>query len=176
MTAFIDMVLRLIGWLAIPLLVFSVLIMIRSIKRQSRLRLSALVIPLVTTLFVPIVYIVILGTAPWTLAALLFLVGLGIGAIWANTTVLELRDGEVFGARSVGYIIIWGFTFILSQALALTAGTLLVGLGLSTIFLSMGIALGTNANLLYRRSAVRSGKPDAPIGPAPGRAREAGPA
>ncbi len=169
MDVFIDIVLRLIGWLTIPLLIVAVLIMIRSIKRQNRLRLSALVIPLVTTLLVPLVYTVILGTAPWVLAVPLFLIGLGIGAIWANTTVLEMRDGEVFGARSVGYIIIWGFTFILSQLLALAAGTLLVGFGLSTIFLSMGIALGTNTNLLYRRSVVRSGKPDAPIGPAIGR-------
>ena len=161
--------LRLIGWLSIPLLVFAVLIMIRSIKRQSRLRARALVIPLVTTLLVPLVYIAILGTAPSILAGALFVFGLVIGFVWGNTTVLELRDGEVFGARSVGYIIIWGFTFILSQTLALTAGTLLVGLGLSTIFLSMGIALGTNGNLIYRRSAVRSGKPDAPIGPAVGR-------
>ena len=60
--------------------------MIRSIKRQSRLRLSALVIPLVTTLLVPLVYTVILGTAPWVRAVPLFLIGLGIGAIWAYTT------------------------------------------------------------------------------------------
>jgi hypothetical protein len=160
---------RLIGWLSIPLLVLAVLIMIRSIKRQNRLRMRALVIPLVTTLFVPLVYVAILGTTPWYLGILLFIVGLGIGVIWANTTVLELRDGEVFGARSVGYIIVWGFTFVLSQTLALTAGTLLVGFGLSTIFLSMGIALGTNGNLIYRRSAVAAGKPDAPIGPVVGR-------
>ena len=169
MDVFIDLFLRLVGWFTIPMLIGAVLLMIRSIKRQSRLRLSALVIPLATTVLVPLVYIVILGTTPWFLAFPLFLFGLGIGFIWANTTVLEMREGEVFGARSVGYIIIWGFTFILSQTLALATGTLLVGFGLSTIFLSMGIALGTNGNLLYRRSVVSSGRPDEPLGPAIGR-------
>ncbi|MHB8868998.1 MAG: hypothetical protein ACYC6T_17610 [Thermoleophilia bacterium] len=161
-----------IGWLTIPLLVLSVWLLVRTVKRESRLRLRSLVLPLATTVLVPIMYVAMLGTDPPTLlSGALLVVGLAIGVLWANTTTLTLRGREVYGVRSVAYLFVWGLTFVLSQALALGTGTEVLRYGLSTLYFSMGISLGTNGNLLFRRSQVRSGKPDTPLGPAPGRSQ-----
>ncbi len=156
-----------ISWFSIPLLAFSVWLLVRSVKRQNRLRLRSLVVPLVTTVLVPLAYVAILGADPPRLVSgALLVLGLGVGVLWANTTSLALREGQVYGVRSVGYLFVWGLAFILSQALVLGATAEVVRYGLSTLYLSMGVSLGTNGNLLYRRFKVQSGRPDAPIGPA----------
>jgi hypothetical protein len=125
----------------------------------------------VTTVLVPVVYISVLGIDPPRLpSGFLWLVGIGVGLVWANTTALsQAADGAVMGRRSVWYLWVWGGTFLLTQFLALVGSRGLASVGISTIYLSMGLAIGTNGNLLYRRSQVAKGRPDAPLGPVVGR-------
>lgn len=164
--------LRVLGWLTVPLLVFSVWLLVRSVKRQNRILLRSLLLPLATTVLVPVVYVAMLGADPPTLVSgILAVVGVGVGILWANTTTLSLREGHVYGVRSVGYLLIWGLTFVLSQALVLGATSAVARYGLSSLYLSAAISLGTNGNLLIRRRMVLSGRPDTPLGPSLGRPR-----
>jgi hypothetical protein len=163
-SGFVDFVLTVAGWLSLPLLGFSVWLLVRSVKRENRLRLRVLLIPFVTTVFVPVVYVAILGAdPPKFVSGVLFLVGSALGVVWSNTTALTLRDGEVYGKRSVGYLYVWGATFIVSQVLALVATPEALRYGVSTLYLSLGITVTMNSALLYRRSRVKDGKPDEPV-------------
>ena len=95
MSGFFEIVLRIVGWLSLPLLAFSVWLLVKSVKRENRLRLRALILPLVTTLLVPIVYLSILGTEPpRLLSGPLFIIGVAVGVVWANTTSLSSRGAR----------------------------------------------------------------------------------
>lgn len=143
---------QLVALLAIPLIILSVVVMVRSIGKARRITQRSLLIQMCTSPAVLVIYMVFLGvsiTAKWGLP--IAVLGMGIGGLWAQSTSLELRDSQVFGTRSTWYILLWGGSFILTQLLALFASTGIIVGGLATMCFSTGVAVGTNASLFLRR-------------------------
>ena len=97
-----DIVLRIIGWLAIPLLIFSVWMMIRSLKKERTITIPSLILQVAISVVVLILYVVLLKVSPptgWSWA--LIAVGLLIGLLQSRTTSLRVDQGKVLGKRSV---------------------------------------------------------------------------
>lgn len=147
-----ELFLKIIGYLSIPLLILSVIFMIRSLRRDQRLTPRGLLIPLCTSIVLLIIYNSLLGVSPPTaLSYILMFLGLIFGMLWSRTTHLTMRQGMAYGRRSVWYLIIWAFSIGITQLMALTVSSKFVAYGLSTIYFSTGLAVGTNGSLLFRR-------------------------
>jgi len=144
--------LRLAAILSIPLIIFSVYLMVKSIGRARRITQRSLLIQLCISPAVLLIYAVFLGvTIDLKWAIPIGLLGLGIGGITASSTSLALRGSSVYGTRSTWYVLLWGASFTLTQILVVFASSGLVAGGLATMCFSTGVATGTNVSLLLRR-------------------------
>ena len=149
---FLSLLFRILGILSIPLIIFSVYLMVRSIGRARRITQRSLVIQLCTSPAVLLIYALILGISislKWAIP--IGLLGLGIGGITASSTALSLRRSNVYGTRSTWYVLLWGASFVLTQTLVVFASSGLAAGGLATMYFSTGVAAGTNVSLLLRR-------------------------
>jgi len=150
-----EVFLKVLGYLSIPLLLLSVIFMIRSLRRDRRLRSRSLLIPIFISIVFLIVYNSLLGVSPPTiLSFILMILGLAFGSLWGRTTHLTMREGMVYGRRSVWYLVIWALSIGITQLMALTVSSAAVAYGLSTIYFTTGLAVGTNSSLLFRRSRL----------------------
>ncbi len=143
---------KLIGFLSIPLVIVSVLLMIRSIGKSKRITARSLLIQIVTAPAFLVLYSVILGISvalKW--AVPLVILGTGVGGLWGFNTMLSVRGKDVFGTRSIWYLVLWVLSFSVTQLLALLATDGLVAGGLATMCFSLGTAIGMNGGLLLRR-------------------------
>jgi hypothetical protein len=154
--------LKLIGFLSIPLVALSVFLMIRSIGRATRITSRGLLIQLGTAPVFLLVYSLILGVSvalKWAIP--LVILGAGVGGFWGFNTLLTVRGSDVFGTRSIWYLVLWGASFALTQLMALTATDGVTAGGMTTMCFSMGTALGMNGGLLIRRHLLLSEDPEA---------------
>ena len=136
--------LRIVAILSIPLIIFSVYLMVRSIGRARRITQRSLLIQLCTSPAVLLIYAVFLGvtiTLKWAIP--IGLLGLGIGGITASSTALTLRGTNVYCTRSTWYVLLWGASFVLTQVLVVFASSGLVAGGLATMCFSTGVAAPT---------------------------------
>ena len=93
-----------------------------------------------------------LGVNPPTVLSYgLMCAGIIFGSFWSRATKLSVREGTVYGKRSIWYMVIWVLSIVTTQTLAMTATQELVAYGLSTIYLTTGIAIGTNLSLLFQQ-------------------------
>ena len=144
--------LRIVAILSIPLIIFSVYLMVKSIGRARRVTERSLLIQLCTSPAILLIYAVFLGvTIALKWAIPIGLLGLGIGGITASSTALTLKGTNVYGTRSTWYVLLWGASFALTQFLVVFASSGLVAGGLATMCFSTGVAVGTNVSLLLRR-------------------------
>lgn len=154
----LDIALRILGILSIPLLIWSVVVMIKNLKKPRPLRTKDLVVQTLTPVAVFIVYALLLGLDPPRVpSALLLVAGLALGALSSRATRLWLAGGQVIGRRSVWYLVAWSATFAITQALSAFARPEYAAWGFSTMYFSFGLTLGTNAMLAMRRQRVLDG-------------------
>jgi hypothetical protein len=158
-------ILKIIGYLAIPLTVLSVIWMIKTLRRPKPVTFLSLVIQMALPLVVLLVYSFLLQVQVNILLAWpLGLAGLILGVIWGQTTKLSVTRGKVHGKRSVWYLVIWALTFSVTQVLSLMQRRGIVALGLATMYFSTGLAIGTNVSFMYRRWRLLSRKEEpAPV-------------
>ncbi|MBN1856073.1 MAG: hypothetical protein JW846_03870 [Dehalococcoidia bacterium] len=143
--------LKIVGFLSIPMVLFSTFMMVRSIGRARRITRKSLYIQLGLSPVFFIVYSILLGLSiAFKWAVPLVILGLGVGGFWAQSTDLSLRGSHVMGTRSTWYVILWGVSFAVTQAMALFASEGATAAGLATMCFSMGTAVGMNASLLLR--------------------------
>jgi hypothetical protein len=83
--------------------------------------------------------------------------GLGLGALWSRTTRLRLRDGQVVGQNTTGWLAFWGLSFILTQGLALVRQMRVLNLSYVVMALSTGVAVGVATGLLRGMHALSAG-------------------
>lgn len=153
----LTVIFRIVGFLSIPLVLFSVYMMVRSIGRARRITRRSLFIQLGMSPVFLIGYSLLLGVSiAFKWAVPLVVLGLGVGGFWGLSTALTLRGSQVMGTRSTWYIILWGASFALTQALALFATEGAAAGGLATMCFSMGTAVGMNAGLLLRHYMLLS--------------------
>ena len=86
-----------------------------------------------------------------------FLLGLVIGAIRGLTMRLSYESGQVVGRRSSLFLLGWGGSLVVAQALAMAGSALLASAGLIPLYLTTGTEVGVQANLLLRRLLWRPG-------------------
>ena len=150
-----DIVFKIIGFLSIPLLIFSIIMMVRSLKKERTITIRSLLLQVVISLAMLIIYSTLLKVDPptgwsWVLIA----TGLLIGGLQSRTTALTVQGDKVLGKRSVWFLVIWGISFTITQLLALFGRAEIASYGLLTIYLSTGLSVGANLGLFFRRQQV----------------------
>ena len=154
----LDVVLRIVGFLSIPVLVFSIFLMIKNLRRLYPVKPSGLALQTATPLFVFVIYALLLSLDPPKIpSGLLFVVGIGLGILASLTTRLGMSGGQVIGQRSIWYLVAWAVTFSATQLLAVFARSEYAAWGFSTLYFSFGLTLGTNGTLFVRRQRVLAG-------------------
>jgi hypothetical protein len=151
----LSAVYKLIGILSVPLVIVSVVMMVRSIGRARYITRKSLLIQLVTSPAFLVLYMLLMGisvAAKW--AVPLVMVGMGVGGFWGLGTALSVRNSRVFGTRSVWYLWLWLATFVLTQMLALLSTDGATAGGMATMCFSMGTAVGMNGGLLLRHRQI----------------------
>lgn len=148
----INLILRIVGFLSIPLTLVAIGLMIKSLRHEQQVTARSLIIQLATSPVFLAVYAWLLGVSvSLKIAVPMLIVGLGVGALWGHTTKLRLtRRGRVAGRRSIWYLAVWALTFTVTQGLALWASSEVVAHALSTMYFSTGAAAGMNGYLLFR--------------------------
>ena len=155
--AFLTVILRIVGFLSIPLVLFSAYMMVRSVGRARRISRRSLFLQLGFSPVFLIGYSLLLGISiAFKWAVPLVILGLGVGGFWGLSTRLTLRGQQVVGTRSTWYIVLWGASFALTQILALFATEGAAAGGLATMVFSTGITLGMNGGLLLRHHLLLS--------------------
>ncbi len=171
----VDVLLKIVGFLSIPLLVFSVILMVRGLKKYQPIQPKGLLIQM----GIPVAMLLAYGyfmdlEPPKTASQLLFVAGAAAGLLASRTTRLELSWGQVFGKRNGWYLVAWAATFGITQLLALFARREYVAWGFSTLYFSLGLTLATNLALLMRRQAMLGAGARAMVAPAPAWSASAG--
>jgi membrane protein CcdC involved in cytochrome C biogenesis len=153
-------ILKIVGYLAIPLTILSVVWMIKTLRRPKPVTFLSLVVQIVLPVLVLLVYSLLLHVSvnP-VLAWPLFAAGLVLGVISGQTTKLNVKKGKVYGQRSVWYLVVWAVTFSVTQLLSLLQRRGIVAIGLATMYFSTGLAIGTNVSFMYRRWRLLSKEP-----------------
>lgn len=152
---FMELFLRIIGYLSILILVISFAFMIKNLRRGRRLTIRSLIIPVLMSIVFLVVYSTILDIpGPTAISAALAILGLVLGVLWSRTTQLTVKGSTVYAQRSVWYVVIWGLSIVFTQFMAVTATPELASYGLSTLYFSTGLAVSTNVSLLLRRLEV----------------------
>jgi hypothetical protein len=133
-------------------------------REETLLTKLAPVITIVATVITMFLYVILTGTPinGWISLLLLgagFIVGLGEGQM----TRLYYRGPVIVGKRSAGYLIIWGLAFLFTTLMSQTGVAALYASAVLTMAFGLGVALGSNANLLFRRSRLQ--RPAAPLPP-----------
>ena len=147
-----EIFLRIIGYLSIVLVMISFGFMIRNLRRGRHLTIRSLIIPILMSILLLGVYYYLLGTAGLTAISIgLMVLGFILGMLWSRTTKLSIKGNSVHAKRSIGYLVIWGISIVITQFMAVAATPELASYGVSTIFFSTGLAVSNNAGLLVRR-------------------------
>jgi hypothetical protein len=147
-----EIVFQILGYLSIPMLLLSLFAMVKSLNRQRPIIPRGLLIQLGISIVFLVVYSLLLNVSPPTILSYgLMGTGITFGSFWSRTTKLSIKKGAVYGKRSIWYMAIWVLSIAITQTLAMTSTQELVAYGLSTIYLTTGIAIGTNLRLLFQQ-------------------------
>jgi hypothetical protein len=147
---------RIIGVLSIPVVAFGLWMVVRQVRRPSRLRGWTPICGLVMAPIGMVLNIVILhqaapGASGWILGA----AGLVFGVAWDRTTRIEWHDDRVIARRSALYVVLWALSYAITQILTALTDARWVSIGLATLCFATGTAIGMNLDLLWRWSRVR---------------------
>jgi len=159
-----DMLFKIIGFLSIPLLIFSIFMMVRSLKKERTITIRSLLLQVVISIVMLIIYSALLNiAAPTAWSWALIAVGLLVGGLQSRTTALTVQGDRVLGKRAVWFLVVWGAAFTITQLLALFARGGMASYGLLTIYFATGLSIGANLGLFLRRQQVlsRGGTPSA---------------
>lgn len=161
-------VLPIIGYLSIPVLLVSVGLTIRSIRRERAVALTvrSSVIPVVFVVATLVGYIAFIGVATSALTTWLPLLGGVMAGLWWNraTTRLTVRAGSVVGVKTAWVLLPWALSITLTQSLALAESSLTVPVGFTLLFTFSGLVIGEQIGLLQRRARLLGSAP--PVAPA----------
>jgi hypothetical protein len=147
-------VLRVLGFLSIPLVALSVFVVVRHLGEQYRLRTRDLVLTGAVSVAILVLYSVVLdvetSTAQWALGA----AGLVVGVVVGRATPMHRRGDHVHAQRTWWTLAMWFVGFAVAQLAVL--GALPGGRegGLGAIFVATGLSVGSTLTLALRRSKL----------------------
>ena len=149
-----DTLLRLVGYLSVPLVVLSVWVIVRGLGTEYRLRIRDLSVTVLFSVAVLVLFVVVLDvdTPGWAWG--LAIAGFLAGALVGRATAVRAIDGEMLARRSAWACGAWlvGFAYAQLAVLGALPGGSEAGLG--AMFLATGIAVGTSVSMGLRRSQV----------------------
>jgi len=158
--------LRVVGYLSIPVLLISVGMTVRSIRREQAVTVTvrSAMLPMIIVSVMLWIYLVLLGVTSSAAATWLpFAAGIAFGLWWTTrTTRLTVSDGRVLGAKTAWVLLPWAISMSLTQGLALTESSLTVPVGFTVLFAVSGLVIGENVAVLQRRARLLGGNPAAP--------------
>jgi len=161
-------VLQIVGYLSIPVLLVSVGLTIRSIRRERAVTLTvrSAAIPILFVATSLVGYIAFIGVATSALTTWLPLLGGIVAGLWWNraTTRLTVREGRVVGVKTAWVLLPWALSITLTQSLALAESSLTVPVGFTLLFTFSGLVIGEQMGLLQRRAELLGRTP--PVAPA----------
>jgi len=151
-----DLLYRVISLLAILFTGAMTLVMLFTYRRPRQVRVLALLLSLLLSLIALPLFIWLSGARLnlW-LGVPAFVLGLVVGTIRGLTTRLSYEGGQVVARRSWLFLLGWGASLVLAQALAMAGSALLAAAGLIPLYLATGTEVGIQANLLLRRIFLR---------------------
>lgn len=156
-----DALLRLIGFLSIPLVAVSVFIMVRGMGSEYRLRMRGLVMTAGFAVAVLWLFRTALDVEPTWTAWALAVAGVVAGAVVGRATPLRVAGGEVFAQRTPWSVGAWLLCFGYAQLAVLGVLPGEYEGGLEVMLLATGVAVGTSVSLAVRRSQARAATADA---------------
>ena len=153
-----DVLWRAINLLGILFTVAMTVVMLFTYRAPRRIAVFPLLISMSLSLIALPVFVWLSGARLnlW-ISVPIFLLGLIIGAIRGLTTRLSYEGGQVVGRRSWLFLLGWGASLVVAQALAMAGSALLASAGLIPLYLTTGSEVGIQSNLLLRRLLWRPG-------------------
>jgi hypothetical protein len=128
------------------------LVMLFAFRKPRRISAFSCLSSALISLFIPVVFLLITGSKPDPRLALPFFgLGLLLGYLRGITMKLEFVGDQVVGRHSILFLLLWGFSLALNQALSTLNSTLLMAVGLMALFISTGTQVGFYGMLAARR-------------------------
>ena len=155
-----DTLLRLIGFLSIPLVAVSVFVMVRGMGSEYRLRVRGLVVTAGFAVAVLWLFHTVLDVETSSTSWALAFVGVVAGAFVGRATPLRVAAGVVFARRTPWGVGAWLLCFSYAQLAVLGVLPGEYEGGLDAMFLATGVAVGTSLSLAVRRSQVATATDD----------------
>lgn len=149
-------VLKVLGVLTLPLIALSAVMMVRSVRKQQRMKIPGLVLQACSPLIVLMVYSLLLPLEPpgW-LVWLLLIGGLALGIGTSRTVDVRMEGDALVSSRSPLFVIVWAATLLLTQTLAVVTNAALAGYAFATMYFAIGLALGLNVALIVRGKGLK---------------------
>lgn len=146
--------LRVVGYLSVAAVAFSVFVMIRSLGSEYRLRSRDLVVAAgFSTAFLALyAWLLDVATSGWTWA--LLVAGLVIGFAAGRITALRVVGEDVYARRSLWLVGPWVLGFAYAQLAVLGALPGGSDTGLRAMFLATGVTVGVSVSMGVRRAQV----------------------
>jgi len=154
----VDSALNIIGYASLPLLLFAITYMVKSIRKNHLLTYRNMIIPILTSVLFLMVYSYLLEVNTIFAISLPTLVlGIVVGVFWGGRVELSVQKKQgVYGKRSLWYLGIWGISIGITELLALVVSPELISYGVSTIYFATGLIVGLNGYLLFRTRSMIS--------------------
>jgi len=130
-------------------------VMLFSFRKPRRITALSSLSSAFISLIMPVIFLAITGAKPdFRLALPFFSFGLLLGFTRGLTMKLEFVGDQVVGKHSILFLLMWGLSLALNQALSTFDSTILLAVGLGAMLISTGTQVGFYGILAVRRLAL----------------------
>jgi hypothetical protein len=127
-------------------------VMLFNFRKPRRVTVFSSLISALISLILPVIFLAITGEKPdLRLTLPFFSFGLILGFLRGVTMKLEFFEGQVVGRHSILFLFLWGFSLALNQALSTFNSSIILAVGLISLFISTGTQVGFYGILAARR-------------------------
>jgi len=149
------MIYKIINILASLFMVLMTAVMLFGFRKPRRVSFFSSLFSALMSIVIPVIYILITGLRPDLRLALPFIsFGMLLGFIRGATMKLSFVGDQVVGRHSILFLLLWGLSLALNQALTTPNPTALMAVGMAALFLSTGTQVGFYGILAVRRLAL----------------------
>lgn len=125
-------------------------------RRPTRLRWFAPILGMAMSVLGSLGYMLVMQPpVNVRIAGPLIAMGLLLGFLQGWQTRVYWENERLMGRRTVLYMGLWGFAYLTTQGLAQLQSAALHAVGVLTMMLTVGIAIGSNINLATRQAWMR---------------------
>jgi hypothetical protein len=155
-----SLFLKIVAIAGTVLFVLSIVVMLLTFRKAKKISPVSLIISmLLSILSVGIYSLFIHVNLSWAIKTWAMAAGILIGAGWALSTPLSLKDGLIKREGNVWYLAVWGLIFVVNQLTAAFTGRP-PQIAMALLLSGTGIVLGNNASFIamfYRLKSQSAG-------------------